>query len=69
MHDTTLTITNHWPYATTLFDDIRHSMPWTSPKSLTDDQVCALTTYILAQNKLIDENQVNQRTDSAVGAA
>jgi S-disulfanyl-L-cysteine oxidoreductase SoxD len=56
--DTTLTIANYWPYATTLFDYIRRSMPWTSPRSLTDDQVYALTAYILAQNKLIDPKQV-----------
>jgi cytochrome c len=56
--DTTLTIANYWPYATTLFDYIRRSMPWTSPRSLTDDQVYALTAYILAQNKLIDPNEV-----------
>jgi cytochrome c len=56
--DTTLTIANYWPYATTLFDYIRRSMPWTAPRSLTDDQVYALTAYILAQNKLIDPNEV-----------
>jgi mono/diheme cytochrome c family protein len=56
--DTTLTIANYWPYATTLFDYIRRSMPWTSPRSLTDDQVYALTAYILAQNHLIDAKQV-----------
>jgi S-disulfanyl-L-cysteine oxidoreductase SoxD len=56
--DTTLTIANYWPYAPTLFDYIRRSMPWTSPRSLSDDQVYALTAYILAQNKLIDAKQV-----------
>jgi S-disulfanyl-L-cysteine oxidoreductase SoxD len=56
--DTTLTIANFWPDATTLFDYIRRSMPWTSPRSLSDDQVYALTAYILAQNKLIDAKQV-----------
>ena len=56
--DTTLTIANYWPYATTLFDYIRRAMPWTSPRTLTDDQVYALTAYILAQNKLIDVKQV-----------
>jgi cytochrome c len=56
--DTTLTIANYWPYATTLFDYIRRAMPWTSPRSLTDDQVYALTAYILAQNKLIDAREV-----------
>ena len=56
--DTTLTIANYWPYATTLFDYIRRSMPWPSPRSLTDNQVYALTAYILVQNKLIDSKQV-----------
>ena len=56
--DTTLTIKNYCPYATTLFDYIRRSMPWTSPRSLTDDQVYALTAYILAQNHLIDAKEV-----------
>ena len=38
-------------------------MPWTSPRSLTDDQVYALTAYILAQNKLIDATQaIDART-------
>jgi S-disulfanyl-L-cysteine oxidoreductase SoxD len=55
--DTTTTIANYWPYATTLFDYIRRSMPWTSPRSLTDERVYALTAYILAQNKLIDPKQ------------
>jgi S-disulfanyl-L-cysteine oxidoreductase SoxD len=56
--DTTTTIANYWPYATTLFDYIRRAMPWTAPRSLTDDQVYALTAYILAQNKLIDAKDV-----------
>ena len=56
--DTTLTIANFWPYAPPLFDYIRRAMPWTSPRSLTDDQVYALTAYILAENKLIDAKQV-----------
>jgi SnoaL-like domain len=38
-------------------------MPWTSPRSLTDDQVSALTAYILAQNSLIDAKPaINART-------
>jgi mono/diheme cytochrome c family protein len=65
--DTTLTIANYWPYATTLFDYIQRAMPWTSPRTLTDDQVYALTAYILAQNKLIDAKQViNAQTLPAV---
>ena len=56
--DATKTIANFWPYPTTLFDFIRRSMPWQAPRSLSDDEVYALTAYILAQNKLIGENDV-----------
>ena len=50
------TIANFWPYATTLFDYIRRAMPWQQPRSLTNDEVYALTAYILALNKLTNEN-------------
>jgi cytochrome c len=56
--DATKTIANFWPYSTTIFDFIRRSMPWQQPRSLTDDEVYALTAYILAQNKLIGEKDV-----------
>jgi cytochrome c len=51
------TIRNFWPYSTTVFDFIRRAMPFPSPRSLTDDEVYALTAYILAQNKLIGESE------------
>jgi cytochrome c len=56
--DATKTIANFWPYATTLFDFIRRSMPWQAPRTLTDDEVYSLTAYILAENKLIGANDV-----------
>jgi S-disulfanyl-L-cysteine oxidoreductase SoxD len=31
-------------------------MPWTQPRSLTDQEVYALTAYLLAGNKLIGED-------------
>ena len=46
-------IGNYWPYATTLFDFIRRSMPLNAPRSLSSDQVYALTAYILEINGLI----------------
>jgi S-disulfanyl-L-cysteine oxidoreductase SoxD len=49
------TIDNFWPYASTLFDYIRRAMPW-QPMTLANDEVYSLTAYILAQNKLIGEN-------------
>jgi cytochrome c len=60
--DSTKTIANFWPYATTLFDFTRRAMPWQQPRSLTNDEVYALTAYILAQNKLIGENDVMNAT-------
>jgi cytochrome c len=57
------TIANFWPYATTVFDYIRRAMPWQQPRTLTDDEVYALTAYILARNKLIgDTDTMNAET-------
>ena len=56
--DTTKTIANYYPYATTVFDYIRRAMPFNVPRSLSDHEVYALTAYILALNKLIDETAV-----------
>ena len=52
------TVGSYWPYATTLFDYIRRAMPYNAPRSLKDEEVYALTAYILALNKLIGENDV-----------
>jgi S-disulfanyl-L-cysteine oxidoreductase SoxD len=52
------TIENFLPYATTVFDLIRRGMPWTQPRSLTSDEVYALTAFILAKNKLIGETDI-----------
>src|SRR3981081_980894 len=51
-------IGNYWPYATTIFDFTRRAMPWPQPKTLTDNEVYALTAYILALNKIIREDDV-----------
>jgi cytochrome c len=48
----------HWPYATTLFDYIRRAMPFDAPKSLSDDEVYAVTAYILHRNGLVIEDEV-----------
>jgi cytochrome c len=60
--ESTTTIANYWPYATTLFDYIRRAMPWTEPRSLTNNEVYALTAYILARNKLIDPKLIMDAT-------
>ena len=54
--ETTKTIANYYAYATTIFDYTRRAMPYNAPRSLTDNEVYALTAYILSLNQLIDEN-------------
>jgi cytochrome c len=49
------TIANYYPYATTIFDYVRRAMPYTAPRSLTDEEVYALTAFLLARNKIIGE--------------
>jgi cytochrome c len=56
--DTAKTVKNFWPYATTLFDFTRRAMPWPRPRTLTNDEVYALTAYILALNKIVGEDAV-----------
>ncbi len=52
------TIGNFWAQATTVFDVIRREMPWTQPRTLTDDESYKLTAYVLFLNKLVGENDV-----------
>jgi S-disulfanyl-L-cysteine oxidoreductase SoxD len=48
----------YYKYATTLFDVTRRSMPFPMPRTLTNDELYAVTAYILALNKIIGENEV-----------
>lgn len=52
------TIGSYWPYATTLFDVIRRSMPITAPGSLTDNEVYAVTAYLLYLNNIIGKDDL-----------
>ena len=61
------TIGSYWPYATTVFDYVRRSMPYIQPQSLTNDEVYAVTAYLLNLNGIIGENdEMNARTLPAV---
>ena len=52
------TVESYWPYATTLFDYIKRAMPLNAPDSLSNDQVYALTAYVLHEAKIIPEDAV-----------
>jgi S-disulfanyl-L-cysteine oxidoreductase SoxD len=47
------TVGSYWPYAPTLFDYIRRAMPQNAPQSLSNDEVYAVSAYILSLNGIV----------------
>lgn len=56
------TIESYWPYATTIFDYVKRAMPFAAPGSLSNDQVYAVTAYILAEAKIVPADAVMDAT-------
>ena len=54
----TKTVESYWPYATTLFDYIKRAMPLLTPDSLTNDQVYAVSAYILSEAKIVPPDTI-----------
>ena len=52
------TVGSYWPYATTLFDYTRRTMPYTAPLSLSNDDYYAITAYVLHRNDIISDDVV-----------
>ena len=52
------TIGSYWPYATTIFDMTRRSMPMDKPGTLANNEVYAITAYLLYLNNIISEKDV-----------
>ena len=52
------TVGSYWPYATTLFDYVRRSMPTTSPQTLSNEEVYAVTAYVLHLNGIVGPDAV-----------
>lgn len=48
------TVGSFWPYASTLWDYIHRAMPFRAPESLDDQEVYAITAYVLYLNDLVD---------------
>lgn len=51
-------VESYLPYATTLFDYIRRAMPFHAPGSLSNDEVYAVSAYILGEAKIIARTEV-----------
>jgi cytochrome c len=56
------TVESYWPYATTLFDYVKRAMPLVAPGSLSDDEVYAVSAFILAEAGIIGQDQVIDAT-------
>jgi len=50
------TVGSFWPYATTLYDYIARAMPYDQQKSLSADEVYALTAYVLKLNDILQHS-------------
>jgi cytochrome c len=61
--ETPKTIGNFIGYPTIVFDFVRRAMPFNQPRTLTSDEVYAVTAYLLSLNKVIgDEDVMNAET-------
>ena len=66
-HDPVKTVGSYWPYASTIFDYVRRAMPFGHAQSLTNDEVYAITAFILYSSEIIEDDVVmNQQTLPAV---
>ena len=54
----TKTVGSYWPYASTLWDYIHRAMPFREPQSLTDEEVYAISAYVLYLNELVEDDFV-----------
>lgn len=52
------TIGSYWPHAATIFDYVRRTMPFTAPQSLSNDEIYAITAYLLNINDLLPDDAV-----------
>jgi len=49
------TVGSYWPYLSTVFDYVRRAMPFGNARSLSDDEVYAITAYLLFLNDVVED--------------
>jgi S-disulfanyl-L-cysteine oxidoreductase SoxD len=49
------TIGSYWPYASTVFDYVKRAMPFGNSQSLSNDELYAVTAYLLFMNDVIKD--------------
>jgi cytochrome c len=57
-HDPVKTVGSYYPYLSSVFDYIRRAMPFGDAQSLTNDELYAVTAYVLSLNDIVDDNFV-----------
>ncbi|RYX88027.1 MAG: cytochrome c [Bradyrhizobiaceae bacterium] len=62
------TVGSFWPELSTVFDYIKRAMPYGNAQSLTNDEVYALTAYILSMNDVVkDDNfELNEKNFTTI---
>lgn len=50
------TVGSYWPYLSTVYDYVHRAMPFGNAQSLSDDEVYAITAYLLNLNFLVDDD-------------
>lgn len=51
------TVGSYWPYLSTVWDYVHRAMPFGDAQSLTDDEVYAITAYIMYVNDVVDDEE------------
>src|SRR3990172_379053 len=57
-HDPVKTVGSYYAYLSTVFDYIRRAMPFGDAQSLSNDELYAVTAYVLNLNDIVDDNFV-----------
>ncbi len=60
-HDPVKTVGSYFAHLSTVFDYVRHAMPFGDAQSLTDDELYAVVAYMLFLNDIVDEKFVLSR--------
>lgn len=62
------TVGSFWPDLSTVFDYIKRAMPYGNARSLTNDEVYALTAYILSMNDIVKDEtfELNEKNFTSI---
>lgn len=57
-HDPVKTVGSYFPYLSSMFDYVRRAMPFGDAQSLTNDELYAVTAFVLNLNDIVDDKFV-----------